>query len=129
MKTHYGAHVASIAALIALSFLALPMAAYAAAIDATNHYAWNDNGGWVNWNPANGNVSVTSTALTGYIWSADFGWITLSPTNGGVTNNGQGVLGGYAWGQNCGPRAEVVIDEGFLGRFGIDAKCVYTLAL
>ncbi|WP_156164504.1 hypothetical protein [Bradyrhizobium sp. LTSP885] len=70
-------------------------------IDATNHYAWNDNGGYVNWNATNGNVTVTDTTLTGYIWSAGFGWINLSPTLGGVTNNA-GVLGGYAWGANTG---------------------------
>src|SRR5713101_6289668 len=79
-----------------------PMLTSAATIDATSHYAWNDNGGWVNWNASNGNVAVTDTALTGYVWSAGFGWINLSPTNGGVTNNGQGVLGGYAWGENTG---------------------------
>jgi hypothetical protein len=91
-----------VSGMLLLFILVGPLSASAAAIDATNHYAWNDNGGWVNWNPTNGNVSVTDTALTGYIWSADFGWINLSPTNGGVTNNGQGVLGGYAWGQNSG---------------------------
>jgi hypothetical protein len=90
--------------VVGLFFLAnwQPALASADTIDATNHYAWSDNGGWVNWNASNGNVSVTDTALTGYIWSADFGWINLSPTNGGVTNNGQGVLGGYAWGENTG---------------------------
>ena len=88
--------------MLLLFILVGPLSASAAAIDATNHYAWNDNGGWVSWDPTNGNVSVTSTALSGYIWSADFGWINLSPTNGGVTNNGQGVLGGYAWGQSTG---------------------------
>jgi hypothetical protein len=88
--------------LLGLLFLLSPLFASAASIDTTNHYAWNDNGGWINWNPANGNVAVTDSALTGYIWSADFGWINLAPTNGGVTNNGQGVLGGYAWGQNTG---------------------------
>src|SRR5450755_3199972 len=70
-------------------------------IDATNHYSWNDNGGYVNWKATGGNVTVTDTALTGYIWSASFGWINLSPTQGGVTNN-SGVLGGYAWGANTG---------------------------
>jgi hypothetical protein len=70
-------------------------------IDATNHYAWSDNGGYVNWYATGGNVIVTDTSLTGYIWSASFGWINLSPTLGGVTNNA-GVLGGYAWGANTG---------------------------
>src|SRR5450631_3873737 len=70
-------------------------------IDATNHYSWNDNGGYVNWNATGSNVTVSDTALTGYIWSAGFGWINLSPTLGGVTNSA-GVLSGYAWGANTG---------------------------
>ena len=70
-------------------------------IDPTNHYAWSDNGGWVNWYATNGNVAVGDTALTGYIWSADFGWINLAPTNGGVLNTG-GYLSGYAWGASTG---------------------------
>jgi hypothetical protein len=92
----------SLPALLLVLLLVCPLSVLAATIDAANHYAWNDNGGYVNWNPIDGNVSVTASGLTGYIWSADFGWINLSPTNGGVTNNGQGVLGGYAWGQNTG---------------------------
>jgi hypothetical protein len=97
------AHVAQLIVLaLFIAFVAHPLTALAGTIDSTDHYAWSDNGGWVNWNPTNGNVQVTDTALTGYIWSANFGWINLSPTNGGVTNNGQGVLGGYAWGENTG---------------------------
>lgn len=79
-----------------------PALASTGTIESTNQYAWSNDGGWVNWDPTNGDVQVTDTALTGYIWSADFGWINLSPTNGGVTNNGDGVLGGYAWGENVG---------------------------
>jgi hypothetical protein len=71
-----------------------PAFASSGTIDATNHYAWSDNGGYVNWNATGSNVTVTDTALTGYIWSAGFGWINLSPTQGGVTNNA-GALGGY----------------------------------
>ena len=57
--------------------------------------------GWINFNPTNGNVSVTDTALTGYIWSANYGWINLNPTNGGVINT-NGTLSGKAWGTNTG---------------------------
>lgn len=102
MLSSYGRGVSAAVVVFVLVGYALPYSASAGSIDATNHFAWNDNGGWVNWNPTNGNVAVTDSALTGYVWSADFGWINLSPTNGGVTNNGQGVLGGYAWGQNTG---------------------------
>lgn len=78
-----------------------PALASTGTIDATNHYAWNDNGGYVNWYANGGNVTVSDAALTGYIWSAGFGWINLSPDLGGVTNNA-GVLGGYAWSANTG---------------------------
>lgn len=92
--------------LIVATFLLLSSATVAFAstgtIDVTNHYAWNDNGGWVNWYANGGNVVVTDTTLTGYIWSADFGWINLAPTDGGVTNDGSGNLGGWAWGANTG---------------------------
>lgn len=71
-------------------------------IDAVNHFAWDNNGGWVNWGASNSSVSVSSSVLTGYIWTANFGWINLNPANGGVTNNGNGVLGGWAWGENTG---------------------------
>src|SRR5664280_1961187 len=96
----------SLATALAAAFLSLICGATitlasTGTIDATNHYAWDDNGGYVNWNATGGNVTVNDTALTGYIWSAGFGWINLSPTQGGVTNNA-GVLGGYAWGANTG---------------------------
>ncbi len=78
-----------------------PAFASTGTIDATNHYAWDDNGGYVNWYATGGNVTVTDTALTGYLWSAGFGWINLSPALGGVTNSA-GTLGGYAWGANTG---------------------------
>jgi hypothetical protein len=93
--------IALLAAFLSLVFGTTAALASTGTIDATNHYAWDDNGGYVNWNATVGNVTVTDTALTGYIWSAGFGWINLSPTQGGVTNNA-GVLGGYAWGANTG---------------------------
>lgn len=96
-----GNRIAAIALLTLLSTVSVALAG-SGTIDTTNHYAWNDNGGWVNWYATGGNVTVTDTALTGYIWSAGFGWINLAPTNGGVTNDGHGNLGGYAWGQNTG---------------------------
>lgn len=89
--------------LVAIFFVAAwqPTFASTGTIDATNHYAWDDNGGYVNWNANGGNVTVTDTALTGHIWSAGFCWINLSPDQGGVTNS-LGTLGGYAWGANTG---------------------------
>src|SRR5437867_2687672 len=67
-------------------------------IDSTFKYAWGENIGWLNFGTTGGNIKVTDAALSGYIWSENFGWINLNPTFGGVTNNGSGVLSGYAWG-------------------------------
>jgi len=71
-------------------------------IDDTEKYAWGDMLGWVNFNPTNGNVTVSSSNITGYIWSQNYGWINLFPINGGISNNGVGVLSGSAWGSDIG---------------------------
>jgi hypothetical protein len=96
----------SLTAALTAAFLSLVLGTTAVlastgTIDATNHFAWDDNGGYVNWAATGGNVAVTDRALTGYIWSAGFGWINLAPDQGGVTNS-SGRLGGYAWGANTG---------------------------
>jgi len=100
-RLNYPIAIALVAAFLSLALGTTAVRASTGTIDATNHYAWGDNGGYVNWDATWGNVTVTDTALTGYIWSAGFGWINLSPTQGGVINNA-GVLGGYAWGANTG---------------------------
>ena len=89
------------AAVLSLVLGTTAVLASTGTIDATNHYAWDDNGGYVNWAATGGNVAITDTALTGYIWSAGFGWINLAPDQGGVTNS-SGTLGGYAWSANTG---------------------------
>lgn len=73
-------------------------------IDATDKYAWGEGIGWVNFGTGSpgGNVHVTDSALTGSAWSANYGWIVLNPSSSGVTNNAEGVLGGYGWGENLG---------------------------
>lgn len=65
-------------------------------------YAWSNNGGWVNFAPTGGNIHITDTGITGYAWNQNYGWINMAPTNGGVTNNGNGILGGNAWGSSLG---------------------------
>jgi hypothetical protein len=92
-----------IAYLVFLAVTATASFTFAATgiIISPDQYAWDDNGGYVNWDSSGGNVTVTDTALTGYIWSAGFGWINLSPSEGGVINN-DGTLSGYAWGENTG---------------------------
>jgi hypothetical protein len=89
-------------AILASLILPLTVLASTGTIDSTNKYAWGSNTGYVNFNPTNGNVEVTSSGLTGDIWSDTYGWINLDPTDAGVTNDGNGNLGGYAWGQNTG---------------------------
>ena len=89
---------------VILGALVLPLTTFASTgtIDATSKYAWGNNTGFVNFNPTNGNVSVTDSALTGDVWSDTYGWINLNPSHAGVMNNGTGVLSGNAWGQNTG---------------------------
>ena len=66
----------------------------AAGISASDKWAWSNQGGWINFNPSNGNVDVTDSSITGHIWSPNFGWINLQPSNGGVTNACDGHLSG-----------------------------------
>lgn len=76
-------------------------------------YAYGENIGWLNADPADSGeagIDVSATKLTGYIWSANIGWISLSCDNNdvcatsdyGVVNDGNGNLSGYAWSENAG---------------------------
>ena len=82
-------------------------------IDTTNKYAWSENGGWLNFRPTNGGVTVHGTYLSGYAWAENIGWIKLgsgtgpydnnSSTNWGVNRDSStGALSGYAWSENAG---------------------------
>lgn len=74
-------------------------------IDSSFSFSWSENGGWMQWYiPTPYGITVTDTTLTGNIWSEHYGWITLSPVDAspGVTNDGEGHLGGYAWGEHVG---------------------------
>ncbi len=74
-------------------------------IDVTYKYAWGENIGWLNFGSPNGNVHITDSGMTGYAWSENYGWINLNANGlagGRVTNNGNGVLGGNAWGEGLG---------------------------
>ena len=71
--------------------------------DNGSQYAWGENVGWINLQPAWGDgVTVTDSAVTGKIWGENIGWINLNPAFGGVINDGAGNLTGYAWGENVG---------------------------
>jgi hypothetical protein len=84
-------------------------------------YAWGENVGWINAEPANSGdagVHVSGMWLKGYMWGENIGWINLNCQNNdgdfngtclgsntgyyGVYNNGIGALRGYAWGENVG---------------------------
>ena len=45
---------------------------------SANKYAWSSKAGWINFAPANGNIHITDSALTGYAWSELYGWINLT---------------------------------------------------
>ncbi len=82
---------------------------------SSNHYAYGENIGWIDFNPTGGSVKVGDNGLTGYAYGENVGWISLgdgdathppyannSSTNWGVNNDGSGNLSGYAYGENIG---------------------------
>ena len=77
--------------------------AQAQGIDPANdgsQFAWGENVGWINLQPAFGpGVTVTNSAMTGFAWGENIGWINLSPTaGGGVVNDGAGGRNGFQCG-------------------------------
>jgi len=66
---------------------------FAANIDNVNKWAWGRDIGWVNFNPAGGNVNVGNTEITGHIWSDNYGWVNMQPTNAGVSVTIRGLNG------------------------------------
>lgn len=85
-------------------------------IDPANdgsQYAWAENVGWMNAEPANCSgcgVQVEDFELMGWLWAENAGWISLScenttscgAVNYGVTNDGHGNLDGVGWAENIG---------------------------
>jgi len=104
----------------AIGAIAAAAAAFAESVDPANdgsQYAWGENVGWINAEPAISGtpiaqgVTVGGLGVTGFMWGENIGWINLSCTNNGtcasngnygVTNDNLGNLGGYAWGENVG---------------------------
>jgi hypothetical protein len=106
-------------ALAGLALVAFAGMVLAENIDPNNNnsqFAWSENAGWLNAEPANCancGVHVTNTGLTGYVWGENIGWINLSCRNNstctgpagnwGVTRNpSTGALSGYAFAENAG---------------------------
>lgn len=75
-----------------------------------SQYAYGENVGWVNFEPArrerNVGATVSDHNVTGFIWAENIGWINLDPNdsdpNSGVKNDTTGRLSGLAWGENVG---------------------------
>ncbi len=104
-------------------------------INATDHWAWGENTGWLNFYDTNvkdtdNGVTVASSGLIGYVWYENIGWIKLdydgtpganntTSTNWGVTKDGNGNLSGYGWGENVGwinfnpADSQVIIDDSY----------------
>ncbi|NLI76169.1 MAG: InlB B-repeat-containing protein, partial [Candidatus Riflebacteria bacterium] len=99
---------------------------------AGQQYAWGENVGWINFQPAGGGTSArlgTNGSLTGMAWSENLGWIRLSAEgatapfanttagNWGVNISAAGALTGFAWSENGGwirfgdARAGAAIDQ------------------
>lgn len=101
---------ASIAGSIYIADFATTEASSTNNIDSTNKWAWNDVIGWIDFN-ITGTVTVTSSSISGYA-SSGVGYIALdcatspspscSPSSYGVTNDGTGVLSGFAWNDAIG---------------------------
>ena len=68
--------------LASMILSASPLNLFADSIDATENKAWGENTGWINMAPTNGNVDVSTTAITGNAWGENTGWINMAPTNG-----------------------------------------------
>jgi hypothetical protein len=109
------------AALTALAAIHQPLSASAAStINATNHYAWSGNTGWIDFRSERPNVGdgfqFGEFSCSGYLWSPNLGWINCgdgSPADGvqyanannadfGVNHSGTGDLYGLAWAPNVG---------------------------
>jgi hypothetical protein len=105
----------------AIGAIVVAAAAFAENVDPNNagaQYAWGENVGWINAEPAvsgvplTQGVTVSGTGVTGYMYGENIGWINMSCQNNpatcastenyGVTNDGAGNLSGYAWGENVG---------------------------
>jgi hypothetical protein len=81
--------------------------------DDGSQYAWGENVGWLNAEPANCGdcgVQVNDLNLTGWMWGENIGWVNLSCQNlascgivdYGVENDACGLLTGFAWAENVG---------------------------
>jgi len=110
----------SIVLAAVIAAVAAAAAAFAENVDpgsVGSQYAWGENVGWINAEPAVSGgplaqgVTVSGAGVIGYMYGENIGWINMNCANNGtcgstgnygVTNDGLGNLGGYAWGENVG---------------------------
>ena len=81
-------------------------------INPSQHEAWMENAGWLDFSPAGGGVTVGPTFLAGYAWSESAGWVKLGSSGGGPygntsatnwgVNRAGGTLSGFAWSETAG---------------------------
>ena len=107
--------------IVAVAVLALAVAALASGVlaenvdpnDDSSQFAYGENVGWLNAEPANCGdcgVQVNTTDVTGWMYGENIGWINLSCQNHGtcgavdygVDKDASGNLSGYAYGENVG---------------------------
>jgi hypothetical protein len=101
--------------LIALTLLILAPAicfAQSGNISPSQRFAWMEEAGWVDFEPAGGGVTIGPTFLSGYAWGESVGWVKLGSTGGGPyansgatnwgVNRSFGIVSGYAWSETAG---------------------------
>lgn len=89
--------------LILLATGTLAMAENIDPYDAGEQFAYGENVGWLNFEPAMAGIHVYADRVEGFVWGQNIGWINLSPTlYGGIANDGAGNLSGFAWAENAG---------------------------
>ncbi|MEK7950754.1 hypothetical protein [Luteolibacter soli] len=115
MKLFPLSHLTSFACASLL--LMAPASAATSTIDASTHYAWSANTGWIDFLPdADRGFRFGEFSCAGWLWSPNIGWIDCgdgtpansinyannSNTDYGVNHYGTGDLYGMAWSPNTG---------------------------
>lgn len=67
-------------------------------------YAWSDNIGWIQMNPAFGGVQVDDSTgnFSGYAWSDNIGWVNFAPSSGYPEAPNEGAKLNFSTGQITG---------------------------
>lgn len=81
-------------------------------INPSQRFAWMEEGGWLDFSPTGGGVTVGPTFLSGYAWGESIGWVKVGSTGGGPyanssatnwgVNRSGGTLSGFAWSETAG---------------------------